>query len=182
MWDTLGEAVEGWYEEIRGVALLLRLWELYRDPKTDENDLYELVWIGGGAVSFKPEAMGEDGSEASPWMYQDFLTPFPKGDGDSDSYIRWGARLLLEGVLSFALASLTVPTFAAIPGGQISLVPNNLLGAIYVHFVQEVLGRADPLTRCAACGKWFVARHASRIYCTDACKMKAYRRSRSGKE
>ena len=63
-------------------------------------------------------------------------------------------------------------------GGQINLVPKNLLGALYVLLAQEVMGRAEPLTRCSGCGRWFVAKHASRMYCSDACKMKAYRQSK----
>ena len=176
--EAIGEPLQEWYAEIAGVGLLLSLYDQYSSPNSADHNLQSLVWISGGAVSFEPEAMLHRGMEATGWMYQDILLPLRSPEQKLADWDHWGARFLLEGLLSYALAQLAAPKFSAVPGGQITLVPNSLLGAIYVHFVQEVLGRADPLTRCAGCGKWFVARHASKMYSSHACKQKAYRRNK----
>ena len=72
----------------------------------------------------------------------------------------------------------TVPLIEIGFGGQLALQPKDLLACIYIHAMQELLGRTDPLVRCACCGKWFTSQHSTKIYCSDACKMRAYRKNK----
>jgi hypothetical protein len=62
---------------------------------------------------------------------------------------------------------------------ELLLMPNNLLEAIWLQFGQAVASNKS-FRKCRQCDDWFelspkVARN-DKIFCTDACKAKAYRR------
>jgi hypothetical protein len=58
-------------------------------------------------------------------------------------------------------------------------VPENLLGAMWLQFVQAIEGNKE-YRPCKECGKWFEvsldAFRTSRLFCSDACKSKEYRK------
>ena len=59
------------------------------------------------------------------------------------------------------------------------VVPENLLGAMWIQFAQSVGGNVD-FRRCGACQEWFRVspdvRRGHARYCGDARRMKSYRR------
>lgn len=63
-------------------------------------------------------------------------------------------------------------------GFCLTYVPRNLLGAMWVQFAQAIIENKD-FRKCRNCEHWFSIAHGenrkSRIYCSDACKSKAYR-------
>ena len=64
----------------------------------------------------------------------------------------------------------------------VHLVPPNLLGAMWAQFAWAVAGDKE-VRRCATCGKWFVldpdTARTSRLYCTEACRSRQYRRKKT---
>jgi hypothetical protein len=63
-------------------------------------------------------------------------------------------------------------------GMSLEIVPQNLVGALWLQFAQAV-SRQRRHRKCGTCGMWFevspgVAR-SNRLYCSEACRSKAYR-------
>lgn len=62
--------------------------------------------------------------------------------------------------------------------GRLHLVPKSLLGALWVQFALAINGDKE-YRECGHCSTWFElspgTARTSRFYCSDACKMKAYR-------
>lgn len=59
------------------------------------------------------------------------------------------------------------------------IVPTSLQSALWLQFMDAIAGNKD-YERCATCNSWFVttpgARGKGKMYCSDACKSKAWRR------
>ncbi len=61
------------------------------------------------------------------------------------------------------------------PGATLALHPEDLLAAIYVHFLNEIIGSIRTPIKCTGCGKWFSPKDARSKYCSNACKVRQYR-------
>lgn len=177
-----GESLEEWRTESFRMRTLIGLYDLYRDPKTSEEALEEWIDVGQNAASFRQRFMDRQPGAFKYALSDEFYLQRIPPELAGEPLYRRAARTILREYVASELYRGTIPVIDVGPGSQLSLVPGDLLGAMYVLFMQELLGRADPLVRCASCGKWFVSRHASKIYCSDACKMKAYRQSKKIKE
>ncbi|MEW6047164.1 MAG: hypothetical protein AB1609_11880 [Bacillota bacterium] len=61
---------------------------------------------------------------------------------------------------------------------RLSIVPRSLIGALWLQFARAITDRKT-YRRCEECGTWFEvspgAARADRIYCSNACRTKAYR-------
>lgn len=66
----------------------------------------------------------------------------------------------------------------------LSLRPTSLIGAIWLQFAQAVSNHTE-FRRCTVCGSWMeISENASRrdkSYCSDACRMRAYRARKASK-
>lgn len=64
------------------------------------------------------------------------------------------------------------------------LVPRNLIGALWLQFAQ-IVSRTRKVSQCRACGKWFAPlkaeRGKKRLYCSDACRWRAFRRRKKAR-
>jgi len=88
--------------------------------------------------------------------------------------------MLIEAVLEASLNEYTSPAIQLGNGGQIAFKPHHLLGAIYIHLMDDMLGRTDRLIRCPTCAKYFYAKHAATQFCEPKCRVKAHRRKKKG--
>ncbi|MEQ1824183.1 MAG: hypothetical protein ABL949_16875 [Fimbriimonadaceae bacterium] len=87
---------------------------------------------------------------------------------------RYWHLLTVEIEREFALGvDIAIPELR--PGATLVLRPKDLLGAIYIHFVNEILGSIRTPIKCAGCGKWFTSKDLRTIYCSNACKVRRYR-------
>ncbi len=177
---TYGEPLFNWILQIRLMEMLVKLWDLYRVQSTSDDELAQHVGIENDFATFRLDPVLERVALYNSLYYADFSAPLGFLNIKQESKIRWATRVLLESAIGKRLAALSEPRITLISGSQITLAPNNLLGVLYFEFAQETIGRADPLIRCAACGKWFVSHHASKKFCNDKCKMKAYRKDKKG--
>jgi len=184
-----GESVAEWREETIRLRSLLELWDVYRLPTSTDEQFEELILTDDGIVEFQWERMvsllNHRTWDCDDPYERDFICRTVEFQEvpqhiTGEAPIRRAARLLMQGCMSSQLQNSTVPVIEIGKGGQLSLQPKHLLACLYIHVMQELLGRADPLVRCACCGKWFICRHASKMYCSDACKMKAYRQNKKG--
>ena len=66
----------------------------------------------------------------------------------------------------------------------ISLIPSNLIGALWLQFAHSVAADVD-FAKCVECGTWFEVAPGSgrpdKRYCSDACRMRAYRKRKAAK-
>lgn len=62
------------------------------------------------------------------------------------------------------------------PFSTLNYTSSTLIGTIYMHFVDEVLGKSLPVIKCLVCNRWFQSGHKGTMYCSDACEVKAYRK------
>lgn len=175
----IGEELVTWYAQIRSLSFLIAVWDVYRDPMAHPDALRDYLKIDRDNGNFYFNSPDASIMHAIAHSFRISLYRRFPDDYVANLQVKQAARLLLEYYISNSLTALTIPSISLAQGSQITLVPANLLGAIYIQFAQEAMGRADQMTRCIACGKWFVSKHASRKFCGDACKMKAYRRGRT---
>lgn len=168
-----GELVEEWLAEANKMRLLLDAWDAFRSGTDEETDRF--VVIGCEDAAFRLETLEQYEPLPDDHIYGDYYCAWQPVQEHGER-VRNALRMLIRESCRKTLAANTSPWFDIVPGSQLSLAPTTLLGAMYVVFLQELMGRSDPLFRCASCGKWFIQRHAGRIYCSQACKQKAYRR------
>ena len=99
------------------------------------------------------------------------------------------ARLYAQDAINERIRKYCPPTltYAADTDRQdVLLVPDHLLGAIWLQFANS-MGGDHTYERCSACGEWFEigpgSARRSRRYCSNACKMRAQReRQRQARE
>jgi hypothetical protein len=66
--------------------------------------------------------------------------------------------------------------------GDIMLVPDCLLSALYVQFAIEVSGKERPAIVCQGCGRYFMPVHGAQRYCEEECRKRTWwRQKRSNK-
>lgn len=176
-----GESFDQWAEEIYRMRVLLELWDCYRSTSIDAAARLEnLVVIARGEafVYGKPFPVPEE------VRFKDLAAPMAgiPALGDKTQMLRLAALAIVRDALNVELAEGTRPAINASPGSPIWLVPNDLQGALYAMFAEEVIGRTQPTQACAACGTYFLPKHGRQIYCDDRCKFKGYRQNKKKKE
>jgi len=171
------ELVSEWIRAAIEIRTLIRLWDGYRDTAKGHQQITEVIVFSNRAFTFREEMLSLGDFQYSgllrDYYYSGQVQP-------EQSAYRTAARRMLERIVAQQLGKGTEPYVHMGTVGQLLLEPQSLLAAMYLLLTQELLGRADPLSRCPSCGKWFICRHASKIYCSDACKMKAYRQNKKG--
>ncbi|MFZ4509039.1 MAG: hypothetical protein ACOYON_15225 [Fimbriimonas sp.] len=169
-----GEALQEWQDECGKLRFLVGLWDKLRDPNTNDDELFQDLEIENDNVGVKHSSYP---CEPSAWYVAGAFkfVAIPEALCEM-SLARQATRAFLRMAVSHELGLGTKPLISLAPAGQISLIPTTLLAAVYLHFSQELMGKSDPLIRCASCGKWFTCRHDGKMYCGQACKAKAFRR------
>lgn len=170
-----GELLGDWEREIRKMRHMVDLWEMVRG-----NDVSGL----GSVIRWYSEGVRYEHQEAKIVIADTARRPE-----------RW-ARLRRDDVLTPALYLIhdTVadrigkggvsPTLLLEEGPRLglALVPNGLLGALWLQFANAVDGEMD-YQHCAQCGKWFkldpALARVDKRFCSVACRAKAYRRRQS---
>ncbi len=171
--EVWGECLAQWHSESFYVRRLLELWELYVS-NANSNKLAEYVFVEHDVVTFQTGIRGGREniySDIDIEFYFDLMPVTMK----QETLMRSATRQLLASSLTLALNSyvgMSVEMFA-LP--QLRVEANTLLGHIYLQLIGEVTGIQGPLTRCVQCDRWFRSEHKGTVYCSDACKMKAYR-------
>lgn len=103
--------------------------------------------------------------------------PFRPGDLGQPAlwYIQTQINEHLTGTVSISPRLLWNPEMTEL---GLYLVPRSLLGALWLQFAQAVAGNKS-YRQCEYCAAWFEvslgASRPTRLYCSDACRFKAYR-------
>jgi hypothetical protein len=174
------ERLDTWRAEIAEMRELLALWCAARE--SDKKKLAaHLKWHGGDVVSYRP-APEHSITEEAIWRRERDPAPMAVGDLIKPALYYLARRVTrrLEGDEerpALAFPALIWDTDKVAP--VLVLSPKNLLGALWLQFAQAISGNKI-FRECDECSTWFeVSKSAfrvNRMYCSGACKAKAYRR------
>lgn len=155
----IGEPIEAWQDEIEAVRRVVQAWDRAR-----ENDPHRPRWRSPEKVP-KVHRSGLCHNVAAVLHERSRPDVLPNVQRAINTKLsaETGARMLWdrdEGRL------------------RLHLRPASLLGALWLQLAQAIDGNAD-YRRCRVCAAWFELRpdrnRTSRAYCSDACRVKAYR-------
>ncbi|MEQ1824117.1 MAG: hypothetical protein ABL949_16530 [Fimbriimonadaceae bacterium] len=161
-----GEFISEWQAERDKVRLLLSVFdEPFRDAKTDPDE--ELLRLAPLYATRPKEGRNAPGKLALIHILQ---------EADSGKYQPVQMYSLILKTFVLIEINLGVDIVAEmIPGARIRLMPKDLLGAIYVHFLNEIIGSVRTPIKCGGCGRWYSPKDARSKYCSNACKVRQYR-------
>lgn len=191
-----GEPWQEWAVQISEMREAVSLWDLLRSRD------------GPGLSRFlrwEPAGRGSDGVERphAGWMYSShpdvprnvFLTPQRRFEAIIPKYqqveiteadILTPASVLIQGWVNRHLERKAMPRLLHHRGlgtMVLMIVPSSLLSAMWLQLAHAIAGNKD-YRACRECGNWFEvsraedARTARRMFCSDACKSRDYRRRR----
>ena len=172
------EELPVWLREIQDLSRLEHIWDLVR--RKDAGKLGKLVkwhvktssdkrargtrvlWgdsVGGGHW----QLIGEEGSLSRPmpehWRVGDLVDP---------------AYLYLTSQINEKWEGHVTASLLPYRAGDIGLVPDCLLAAMYVQLAMEVSGKERPAILCAGCGKFFTPLHGRQRYCEQRCRKRKW--------
>ncbi len=164
------EYFSSWAKAIASIRYAITLWDLIQ--RRDRDGLSHYVrWQDTRTVMFK-----RDGE----W------TPAPSLPDDLQAALVPGeivvpAVFFVQGELNLHIGRVVSPAVlftADYTRLSLYLMPDTLLGAVWLQFAQAVTGSREH-RQCQQCDKWFeihpdVAR-TNRVFCSNACRSKAYR-------
>lgn len=172
-----GEPIYSWVFAVVMMSRLCQLWELIRNK--DEQGLAGYVrWTGDSLVRFGEYVV------ASRDFAPERLKSMKSGD------LLEPARYYIEdGVSRFNLGGAQ-PNLRTdllwdhrLGEWRIQPTPDNMVGALWFQFANAVCDNSG-FRRCRECGRWLQLGPGSgrpeKTYCSDACRMRAYRKRKAG--
>ncbi|MBX3114555.1 MAG: hypothetical protein KF836_08315 [Fimbriimonadaceae bacterium] len=193
-----GEYIADWIAEAHKMDLLLRLWDQIQSNSFSlESTVPPIAYYDTG-ISFihgdnyiKEIARSNFLSDEFDYPRKDIgkmddQTRAREEAKDQDQSFKEHMQVVSQNTLHYHLIetirTVCYPDFEFKKGAHIRLTPESLLGAMYLQFLNEVIGMPDPINRCPVCGTHFKAENSAKKFCSDKCKMKAFRRSKKEKE
>jgi hypothetical protein len=156
-----GETFSVWISEIEMLRLAIALTEAR--TREEARTAIETATKANANYDFDPEVM-RDFAATPLWLVRNLAN-----------------RRLEQHTTSVCLSSPDAGRLT------LALRPRNLLGALWLQFIQAVEGNAK-FRKCAVCGEPFEVsghrnrgKHAHAIYCSGRCKVAAYRRRQEPK-
>jgi hypothetical protein len=173
------ERLETWRSEIAEMRELSDLWCAAKAADLKKLNLL-LTWHGDDTVVYHHAG----GRQEVVWRKKREPLPLSEGELIKPAQFYLAKRLTqrLEGDKEHpALASPALIWDLDKNAPVLVLTPKNLLGALWLQFAQAVSGN-KVFRECDECSTWFEVSKAAfrinRMYCSGACKAKAYRRRR----
>jgi hypothetical protein len=174
-----GESLVDWYAEIEALREQVDVWDLVR-----HRDLQELARRVRWRDNLPPP-----GEERLVTVYPGSYPVDPRSErlgGERDAFdpadIIGPALASIQVNVNQHLSDRVAPRLLSIPRlgeMRVFLVPNDLLGALWLQFALALAGEKDH-QQCARCGTWFEISpersRPDRVFCSTACRSKAYRR------
>jgi hypothetical protein len=187
---TRAESFRDWQREVEGMRRAVDLWTHTRDR--DANALAQYIrWHQSQSAStsqgqvqlpagwYYLEQTGKPGGPISVPI-EPGKQPFAKDD------IFAPASFVLANLVDHRTRQYTAVALhydRAAGGLRIKIIAQKLLGALWLQLAQAIDGNRQPRA-CRDCGKWFEisaeedGRSARRLFCSEACKARDYRRRR----
>ena len=184
------EFLEEWEWEILWIRHALELWDAYRSK--DAATLRTFITVDPEwaypdepkplLASYKADLRSEARWTTSRLPVRSFMINILRDRTPSREVDLFGAALY---AICFIVNQHLIPAAAVgmglrteHTGIELCIEPNGLIGAIWLQFALAIDGSKD-FRRCAVCRTWYACStgqaKARRTYCSDACKMRAYR-------
>ncbi len=188
-----GDYLFTWKQAISDVRQAKHLWQAIQDD--DEKELAKVIrWRGHHRVDYK---LGNRSTEiiASDDVGPITLSLFEPGD------VVLPARVMLQRLVNKQLAPQLVDSQSPFSSEkktiqkrvtpkllwnpdedkqEIRLAPENLIGAIWLQFAQEIDARKW-IARCPMCSTWFERTRPDKEHCSDRCRVRAHRKRKRKK-
>lgn len=177
--SAIGTPVETWQREITRLGFAVRIWTLL--DARDEDALADYIRLGDDGIAVATWGKGGNPSYQLTALREIHdAHPFAKGD------VLAPAALVLKHVISERLRdSETVGVrgvnlaleWTDTTQQKLAIVvrPDWLHEALWLQFAHAVTGNKQ-YGQCQHCHEWFEEKtQQHRLYCSDSCKMKAYR-------
>ena len=176
-----GEAFADWTREIQHMRAALDAWDALRDRRPER--LAERFRVrrdgAGGIASVFFESPGLSAFVLSEGHYTQ-LWKYVRNAPENEA-LKLAALFFVQDAINKRLDEHASPRLLYAPPRvalELCLIPDNLLGAMWLQFGQAVDGNKD-YARCAVCRRWFErsprAKRPEAKHCSTTCRMKAYR-------
>jgi hypothetical protein len=182
-----GESLRFWQNEINEMRAMLQLWRSARGTQPDVQTLSRHIrWSSPDRAMYDSEPdidplepfYVEPVPDRFRWRYPILVSGIPPGDVVTPAFqvITAFANSWLR---DNASPQLRLDAEDAIP--HLNIVPNSLLGALWLQLAQAVAGNKE-YRDCSKCGEPFElspdAYRTNRRFCSDKCRSKTYRDKR----
>lgn len=191
-----GEWISDWIAESHKFKLLVNLWHEMQVGNFHSimNRMERTIASCSGGYSFINDQFWIFETARSGCLSMEFELPYrnylekswTRAEETEEEYIENLNKFMSEvsentfqNHMIEAIRNTCYPDFELKIGAHIRLQPSSLLGAMYLQFLNEVIGTPDPINKCPVCGIHFKAENSAKKFCSDACKMKAYRRKKA---
>lgn len=183
-----GEPVSLWKREIAAMREVVELWmtstakdgNSWRKSARAGATLSERIrWEAGDKILYRTP--GRCAVIASTRVSPELLERFSPPDvvGPAKAHVQKVVNQHLKGRVSPRLLWAS-----AVPRLGLHFVPSNLIGALWLQFARAIDGEKE-YRRCQVCPRFIeislepTGSRTDRKYCSDACRMKEYRRTKS---
>ena len=188
-----GEPLIVWIWEIKSIRHSVAIWDLIRNGAAEE--LSKVIcwndsWDEGFTVSIR--FLNEE--DQPPFLIEaddESTAQIPRIHGSFEEAYRSGDPFLpalnyVQGVINTHLRKRTQSTLQGTGNiaspFDLQIKPDSLIGAIWLQFALALDGNYD-YHPCEECSLWFAispgAGRPEKQYCSDACRMRAYRKRKS---
>ncbi|RPJ64197.1 MAG: hypothetical protein EHM12_00395 [Dehalococcoidia bacterium] len=162
----LTESMARWKYELAEMKRLVYLWELVKSKRLsllgahlDRED--DGIYV---ALGKRKELIADNSSALA-----------RKWDREGEQPVEAALQYLTASINKKVTGSV-FPTVLPSYQKQIYLLPGNLLAAMWLMFLWEVIGEVRP-RRCPGCNEWFDPKRSTRITCGDRCRKRKSRQN-----
>jgi hypothetical protein len=170
------EALRVWRREASVMKKLVEIWDLVKKGdagklgqwvRWDINPKRVVLWAEGDFQVLGHERHPDTLPIREQWQFGEVIEP---------------ARHYIYLQVSKKLEAHVNPVVHPDLRGDIMLVPDCLLSAMYVQFAIELSGKERPAIVCQGCGRYFPPLHGAQRYCEEECRKRTWwRQKRSNK-
>ena len=185
-----GEPLKRWLQEIYTASKLVTIWELVRNRKPGKLKRY-IHWVDHEHVEYKDRE--EHRSHVHVHSRTVTITPprIPIASPEKNAHLlkQWPHGVILQPALTLLRESINKQILRSVFPElhsandilQLRYVSRTLHAAVWYEFAMAIAGNRE-YAQCPRCERWFEVKHKNRRYCSDACKLAAYRKRKEVKQ
>jgi hypothetical protein len=176
-----GELLLTWIEQIHAMQRGIEVWDAF--VAGDLSKLRQVIHVDKDGERIRAMYLdkGERGTSGV-LIFDSENYPLDLSPFISSTDVRYPAQFYVQQIINERLQKHTSPIrLLYVPKEnrlRIHVRPTNLLGCLWLQFARAIDGNRD-YRRCRECGDWLeislTANRTSRLFCSDACRAKAYR-------
>lgn len=189
-WEGLGavlklEPLALWQDEIRAMIAALELWDASFNEDSDKALREQFQPDAQGVIVAERRGVRRISNRDRFLLPDDHPRRTPFGHND----FRLAARMMASRIADRYLEGRLNASVEWVPEGESYLArrrenARSLAGVLWLQ-VQQAIVEGTSYARCTQCGRWMeITREAraktTKLYCSDACRAKAYRERRAG--